>query len=166
MHYNENMLTDLITESVKARFLWYSGKAGEDECWLWTGTKNRAGYGVLGIRWMPNQKIVSAHRLSYMIANGEIPDGAQILHGCDNITCVNPKHLRAGTHAENMRDKSIRGRCNPQKGEKHHKARLTVEDVIAIRASNEKQRVLAERYHIPQTSISRIKLRQSWKSVP
>jgi len=160
------MITDLITESVKDRFWKYSGKSGPEQCWLWTGTKNRAGYGVIGIRWMPNQKVVSAHRLSYTIANGEIPDGLSILHSCDSPTCVNPAHLRIGTQADNMKDRAARGRGNAQKGEGHYKATLTTDDILAIRASDERQVDLAVRYKTSQTNISSIQLRKIWKSVP
>ena len=164
--YNYGMTTDSINKTTLERFWKYSGKAGEDECWKWTGTKNRGGYGVIGIQWMPKQKVVSAHRLSYIIANGEIPDGLSILHSCDCITCVNPKHLRAGTQLENMRDRSSRGRCNAQAGERHHKAKLSAEDVIAIRASTGRQVDIAARYGIAQNAVSNIKLRKIWKCVP
>ena len=55
-----------------------------------------------------------AHRVSYEMANGPIPDGLIIRHKCDNPNCVNPKHLESGTQKDNMLDASFRGRINPK----------------------------------------------------
>jgi len=64
------------------------------------------GYGAFGF----DGKVQKAHRVAYMLTHGPIPDGGHILHSCDNPSCVNPDHLRVGTHTENMRDKLARGR--------------------------------------------------------
>lgn len=69
------------------------------ECWLWTGAINSKGYGVAWI----DGKAVLAHRHSFLLAKGEIPDGKQIDHLCMVTTCVNPAHLEAVTQLENMR---------------------------------------------------------------
>lgn len=79
-----------------------------DGCWLWTaGT--RSGYGTLrsGGKRGP---MIQAHRLSWELANGPMPQGAHILHSCDNKLCVNPAHLRPGTQADNTQDAIERGR--------------------------------------------------------
>jgi hypothetical protein len=57
--------------------------------------------------------MVSAHRFSFEIHHGAIPDGLDVLHSCDNKPCVNPAHLRAGTPSENMREAYARGRMHP-----------------------------------------------------
>lgn len=67
-------------------------------CWNWVACKGQDGYGHLSV----NGKNFRAHRISYMISNGEIPEGFQIDHLCRNTSCVNPKHLEAVTQRENI----------------------------------------------------------------
>jgi len=83
-------------------------KAGD--CWLWRGLIDRNGYGRIG----DNYRVALAHRFAYEAAIGPIPAGLDVLHSCDNPPCVNPAHLRVGTHAENMADMVRRGRANPR----------------------------------------------------
>lgn len=78
----------------------------ESGCWIWTGHKYPNGYGAI----KAFGKMVLAHRLSYELHNGPIPDDLHILHSCDVRSCVNPSHLRVGTHAENMQEAKDRGR--------------------------------------------------------
>lgn len=112
------------------RFLDQHEVRPSDGCWIWKGHKYQNGYGCIKVF----GKTVSAHRYSYELHKGPIPKGAEILHSCDNRDCVNPDHLRAASHAENMAEASERGRMpsgknhwmsmngNPNKGAKSKQA--------------------------------------------
>jgi hypothetical protein len=78
-----------------------------ESCWLWTGMLTDGGYGVIS----DHQKKTRAHRASYALYVGPIPEGMHVLHRCDNPPCVNPKHLFLGTHIDNMRDMESKGRA-------------------------------------------------------
>ena len=142
---------------------------GPDSCWNWTGDHNRHGYGLFYV----HKKTVTAHRMAYRLAFGEIPEGLFVLHGCDNRSCVNPAHLRAGTHEDNMRDMISRGRQSRKApplrlGEKAPSAVLTEEQVREIRqrrANGELGVKLAKEFGVTPENISSIVLRKSWEHV-
>jgi DNA-binding XRE family transcriptional regulator len=71
-------------------------------CWRWKGAE-QGDYGAFAI----DGDQVRAHRYAWSFAYGEIPTGMLVLHGCDNSWCVNPRHLRVGTHEDNNADKSV-----------------------------------------------------------
>ena len=85
--------------------------AGPDECWEWKAGKNTSGYGWFSF----NGTQITSNRMVWLLINGEIPNGMCVCHKCDNPSCVNPDHLFLGTHLDNMKDKSIKGRHNNQK---------------------------------------------------
>lgn len=93
---------------------WSKVKKSEDGCWDWTGSLNH-GYGQLsrGRGVSP----YSAHRLSYELTYGAIPEGLHVLHRCDNRRCVRPSHLFLGSQADNNADMRAKGRDS--RGEKH-----------------------------------------------
>jgi hypothetical protein len=102
-------MVNIFDQSIERRF-WgnvdksYSARG----CWLWTAsfTGKTHKYGQISVR----GHIWKAHRLAYLLHNGEIPTGLHVRHTCDNPSCVNPDHLLAGTHQDNMRDAVERGR--------------------------------------------------------
>lgn len=101
------------------------------KCWIWTGAKILSGYGRFGIK----NKAYYSHRISWSLVNGTIPKGFQILHKCDNPSCVNPNHLFIGTQKDNMLDMMKKGRKAKIKltGEINPKAVLTEKQVKEIR---------------------------------
>lgn len=79
-------------------------------CWIWRGSTTKD-YGMLKGTAYNN---MLAHRVSWMLHNGPIPDGLDICHYCDNPTCINPHHLFIGTHKDNMMDMASKGRARNQ----------------------------------------------------
>jgi len=82
------------------------------DCLVWTGSRNKDGYGTT--KYMGRS--ITAHRMSYLLCNAEIPTGMHVLHKCDNPPCVNAEHLYLGTHRENMADMARKGRGNGSPG--------------------------------------------------
>lgn len=150
-----------MTERQMARFA--DGYAIEPNsgCWLWNKTYNQNGYGVFRIGSICDgtrqQRL--AHRISYELANGSIPNGMEVCHKCDNPACINPDHLFAGTHADNMGDAAKKRRFPGSYlvGETNPSCRLSDQDIRDIRSSREKGIVLAHRYGVHHCHISRIK---------
>jgi len=87
-----------IKSPATVRFLAKAGSPTQKGCWEWSGYVTQRGYGQI---W-DGEKNVSAHRFSYELYKGKIPDGKEIDHVCENTRCVNPDHLEAVTHSENI----------------------------------------------------------------
>lgn len=135
-----------------------------DGCWLWRGPAgNSFGHGAF----CAGEAIHYAHRVSYFLGTGVWPGGWHVLHSCDVPSCVNPEHLRLGTHAENTADRVTRGRTS--KGDRHPKAKLTEQQVREIRfldVLGAKQHELAEQYGVSQPTIHRAIKSKNWRHVP
>jgi hypothetical protein len=121
-------------------------------CWLWLGSLNRWGYGRLGNNRVERQ----AHRLSYVAFVGPIASELEVLHGCDVKCCVNPSHLRLGSHDDNMRDAVRRGRMRPRYGIANATAKLTRTALDEIRAmvSPKNDAALALKYGVHRSTIT------------
>lgn len=126
----------------------------EDQCWNWKGSIAANGYGRVSGK--------LAHRLIYQHNVGPIPEGLEVQHICNNRRCCNPKHLKLGTHKENMAFMAVTG---SNKGEKHSGAKLTKADVLAIRKSAESVYVLAKRYSLHPDYVRLVIKRVTWKHV-
>ena len=130
-----------------------------DGCWLWQGSRNNDGYGEIG----HNRKVIKTHRAAYALANSPIPNGACVLHRCDNPPCVNPGHLFLGTNTDNMADMVHKRRH--AFGERHRSAKLTPEKVRAIRWSAETSREAARRYGVTSVAINQVRNLKTWRHV-
>jgi len=98
-----------IKNTLEERLWKYINKRGPNDCWLWTASLNAYGYGQIQSEGK-NRKPLRASRVVYSLTKGPIPKGKHVLHTCDNRACCNPKHLRVGTHQDNMDDMNTKGR--------------------------------------------------------
>lgn len=147
------------------RFWRFVTKGADDECWLFRARGN-ARYGRFQLQGRGG-KHVGAHRFSYEMHHGPIPDGMVVMHKCDTPLCVNPGHLTVGTPKQNTRDmicKNRHARVAP-KGEASPWAVLTEDDVREIRASSEKNAALAKRYGIGKTTLRAVRSRKTWRHI-
>lgn len=133
-------------------------------CWLYTGALDRRGYGR--IRNGPGSASMLPHRLMYELVTGVKPEGLEVCHRCDNPPCCNPDHLFAGTHAENMKDSARKNRTRRGERVKASRAKLSVSDVVAIRAAlrgGTSRTALAATYGVTRPAIRAIHLNHSWR---
>ncbi len=162
------------------------------ECWIFKGclnAKGKNGYGLTSYK----KKRILAHRLSFLLHKGEIPEGMYVLHNCpggDNRACLNPDHLWLGTYKDNAKDAMKKGRLTPvwgrkktqeekdkiqrnrtipnQKGIKHFRAILNDEKVLEIRRllmNKTKYREISAQFGIAIRSVADIKFRRTWKHI-
>lgn len=110
-----------------ARFWQSVDRRGPEECWNWIATKRAKGYGHFNL----NYKSIRAHIFSYELMHGRVPAGLLVIHSCDNPSCVNPAHLRAGTPKDNNADMVSRWRH--RYGSKHPRSKLTEQKVREMR---------------------------------
>lgn len=132
----------------------------EDSCWEWTGLRSE-GYGSISYA----GRMRRAHRVSWELHNGPIPQGLLVLHRCDNPPCVRPDHLFLGTVTDNNRDRAVKGRSADVRGWRSPKAKLTqahVDEIRLRRANGESTVSLGTAFGVHHGTISRIAKRQTW----
>ena len=131
----------------------------EGECWVWTAYRSEDGYGR--IRHNGSPKL--AHRVSYELHIGAIPNGMKVLHSCDKPWCINPNHLFLGTDADNSKDRDRKHR--QARGESQACSIFTEQSVIAIRqmrAIGFKIREIANCYNASEGTVANICSRHTW----
>ena len=134
----------------------------ETGCWNWQGA-TACGYPYVTRK----SKTYRGNRLCYQDAYGEIPEGLQVLHSCDNSRCVNPEHLHLGTAWDNMLEREARQRNTYHVGSKHAGTKFTEQDVLAIRAAYPATSMLqlSKQYGVGHTTIHRIIHRINWRHI-
>jgi len=128
-------------------------------CWNWIARKNPKGYGQFHL----GKTIYQAHRASWVLYKGEIPEGLWVLHICDNPSCVNPNHLFLGTNDDNMKDMARKGRST--RGERSHTCKINEDIVKEIRNSKETAKQLSKKFGLSVYGIYQVKYRKTWKWV-
>jgi hypothetical protein len=154
-------MTEEISAKIQKRF--FAKVQKTSSCWLWTASCARRGYGSFSIA----KRTVRAHRVSYLIHYGQVPEGMFVCHTCDTPQCVNPSHLFLGSHQDNVDDMVRKGRSPKTRmiGECNGKAKLSADDVQGIRdmaANSIPQKVIAAHYGISQPHVSDICRMKTW----
>ena len=137
---------------------------GPKGCWLIGSSKDYPGVPL-------GKGIARGHRVSFVANKGPLPDGLYACHDCDNKPCVNPDHLFAGTHDDNMKDAAKKGLIKDavtsemRRGEANGRAKLTISEVREIRKFPKKRGyrdLLSDRYGVSKSLISQIRANKIW----
>jgi hypothetical protein len=129
-------------------------------CWEWLGAMLWNGYGRLA----PLKGEYLAHRASYASKFGPIPEGAKVLHRCDNRRCINPGHLFLGSSSDNLKDCYQKGRRADTNGERNPFSKLTNSQVSAILRDDRTQKAIAADYGVARSTIGEIKRGRAWRT--
>jgi HNH endonuclease len=141
-------------------------------CWNWTERVNSKGYGIIageinGKRYVPKGQQMLAHRVSWILFRGDIPDsdaahGTVVMHTCDNPRCVNPKHLQLGTQSDNVKDMVSKGRRIQgyvPSGAEHWNSAFSQADIDLICSTAGRTKELAERFGVHVATIKKLRRR-------
>lgn len=160
---------------VVARFWSRVVKAEGEGCWLWTGSNQKRpngsqGYGIFNRGKRRDREL--AHRFSFKLANGGLPDDVKVCHKCDTPLCVRPDHLFRGTQADNLADMRAKGRAkfnSFELGTAHPNAKIdpdTVREIRALRASGLTFAKIGDRVGLHASTVHDIASRRTWAHVP
>lgn len=149
-------------QSVEEKFWQYVIPGDPDACWEWRHTRFGNGYGRLHVQ----NTYYRAHRVSYQLHKGSIPEGMQVCHTCDNPPCCNPSHLFLGTAEDNANDSMLKGRKS-QLGKDRRGKKLIIPDVRIIKglAYKEKAKDLAAFFEVKLQTIYDIWQGRSWGDI-
>lgn len=154
---------DSLSERMLRTFWKHCQRADESECWEWTGSIEKSGYGLLGA-WLDGRTIhLKAHRVAYAIANGETPTTRLVCHKCDNRKCVNPSHLFLGTPKDNSDDKFSKGRFVAVRGVDNSRARVSEEQVLSIFKDRRTYSLIGRAHGVSKSVVYDIKRRRTWR---
>lgn len=134
----------------------------DTQCWTWKASKNKRGYGLIGIA---ASRPAKAHRVSWILNLGEIPDNMFVLHRCHNTSCVNPEHLYLGTHLENSSDRVATHRQGALFGSRHPNSILAEADVyriLELRSLGRTATSIAKEFGVRPTTVTDICAGRSW----
>lgn len=135
----------------------------KDGCWMWGRATDKCGYGTFRLVMGDGKIETLAHRASWILNVGPIPIGKHILHTCDHPSCVNPKHLFAGTPKENTQDMIDKGRDRFRES-----AKLKDYQVIKIREmadSGLSSRKIAKHFPVGYHAVLAILSKKVWRHV-
>lgn len=131
------------------------------DCWLWTGSRDKNGYGLMRVQGVTTR----VNRIAWQVYTGEDPKHQHVLHSCDTPACIRREHLRLGTHSDNMQDMVDKGRAYRPTGEKNPKAVLTQELAGKIRQLHKdgaSAKALAKLYGVARGTMYHLLAGRTW----
>lgn len=148
-----------LTEAELARFEAKIDRPA-DGCWLWKASKMHGGYGAFRLR----GATIKAHRVSWILNRGDIPEGLLVCHHCDTPACVRPGHLFLGTDKSNAVDRNMKGRT--VRGAASPAAKITEAQALAIRKTPGRHADIAAWFGVSKSLVRGIKAREFWAHLP